>query len=218
MPYRLQWHRLQWKSGYSDSFLVPKRIFLYWESSDRVTLSYSDNFSVSQHCHCNRWGQYHFTTRRDSETRAKKLEVERCSPTPGYRAAVRSWIGVRYGPPSGPPCSLAPLLTSPLSASACCITSYLFIQRRQSQRESERERERQQFLSDEKWVSTLTAARSDILSIPVAFSDNHPTLYVVSPWWNRLGSVLFGPWRTGLDLPWTTYRVRWLSENATVML
>ena len=36
---------------------------------------------------------------------------------------------------------------------ACCIASYLFIQRRRGGREA-----RQQFLSDEKWVSTLTAA------------------------------------------------------------
>ena len=34
--------------------------------------------------------------------------------------------------------------------------------------------------------------------------DSHPTPYVVSPWLNRLGSVLFGPQR--LALPWTTYR------------
>ena len=38
----------------------------------------------------------------------------------------------------------------------------------------------------------------------VGFSDSHPTLYVVSPWCNRLGYVLFGPRRTGLALPWTT--------------
>ena len=31
-PYRLQGHRLEWKSGYSDSFLVPKRIYYYSES------------------------------------------------------------------------------------------------------------------------------------------------------------------------------------------
>ena len=47
------------------------------------------------------------------------------------------------------------------------------------------------------------------------FSDIHPTLYanVVSPWWGRLGSVLFGPWRTclALPLPWTTNRIGWLS-------
>ena len=35
---------------------------------------------------------------------------------------------------------------------------------------------------------------------------------------NRLGPVLFGPQRTGLSLPWTTYRVEWLSEGAAVML
>ena len=29
--------------------------------------------------------------------------------------------------------------------------------------------------------------------MPATFSDNHPTLYVVSPWWNRLCSVLVGP-------------------------
>ena len=51
-----------------------------------------------------------------------------------------------------------------------------------------------------------------------AFSDSHPTLYVDSPWWNRLGSVLFGPQRTGLALPWTTYRDGWLSENAARLL
>ena len=38
---------------------------------------------------------------------------------------------------------------------ACCIASYLFIQRRRGERGREA---RQQFLSDEKWVSTLTAA------------------------------------------------------------
>ena len=27
--------------------------------------------------------------------------------------------------------------------------------------------------------------------MPVAYSDSHPTLYVVSLWWNRLGSVLY---------------------------
>ena len=52
----------------------------------------------------------------------------------------------------------------------------------------------------------------------VGFSDIHPTLYFVSPWWNRLDFVLFGPWRTDLGLPWTTYRAGWLSEYATVML
>ena len=41
----------------------------------------------------------------------------------------------------------------------------------------------------------------------VAFSDSHPTLYVVSPRWNRLGSVLFGHRRIGLALQWTKYRV-----------
>ena len=29
---------------------------------------------------------------------------------------------------------------------------------------------------------------------------------MVSPWWNRLYSVLFDPWRTCLALPWTTVR------------
>ena len=43
-------------------------------------------------------------------------------------------------------------------------------------------------------------------SMAVAFLDIHPTLYVVSPLWNRLGSVLYGPQRTGLALPSTTYR------------
>ena len=43
---------------------------------------------------------------------------------------------------------------------------------------------------------------SFFLNMAVEFSDSHPTLYVVS----RLGSVLFGPRRTGLALPWTTYR------------
>ena len=44
-------------------------------------------------------------------------------------------------------------------------------------------------------------------AIRVGFTDIHPTLYVVSPWWNRSDSVLFGPRRTGLALPWTRYRV-----------
>ena len=52
----------------------------------------------------------------------------------------------------------------------------------------------------------------------VGFSDIHPTLYVVSPWWNRLDFVLFGPWRTGLPLPETTYRAGPLSNNPTLML
>ena len=51
----------------------------------------------------------------------------------------------------------------------------------------------------------------------VGFSDSPPTLYLVSPWLNRLRYVLFGPRRTVLALPWTTYRVGWLSKNATVM-
>ena len=38
---------------YSDSFLVPKNTFLYWKSSDRVTIADSDTFLVSQHCHHN---------------------------------------------------------------------------------------------------------------------------------------------------------------------
>ena len=41
---------------------------------------------------------------------------------------------------------------------------------------------------------------------------------MVSPWWNRLDSELFDPRRTGLALPWTTYRVGRLSEYATIML
>ena len=44
------------------------------------------------------------------------------------------------------------------------------------------------------------------------------TLYGVSPWWSRLGSVVFGPQITCLALPWTTYRVGRLSEYAIVML
>ena len=44
-------------------------------------------------------------------------------------------------------------------------------------------------------------------SMTVAYPDSRPTLYVVSPWWISLGSVLFGPRRTGFVLPWTTYRV-----------
>ena len=42
---------------------------------------------------------------------------------------------------------------------------------------------------------------SFFLSMTVAYSDSHPTQYVVNPCWIRLGSVLFGPWRTGLALP-----------------
>ena len=42
--------------------------------------------------------------------------------------------------------------------------------------------------------------RSYFLSTRVACSDSHPALYVVSPWWNMLDPVLFGPWRTGLAL------------------
>ena len=45
-----------------------------------------------------------------------------------------------------------------------------------------------------------------------------PTLYEVSPWWDRFNSELFGPWRTGLALPWTIYRVEPLSVNPTLAL
>ena len=55
-------------------------------------------------------------------------------------------------------------------------------------------------------------------SMRVGFSDSGPTLYLVSPWWNRLYSVLFGPWRTGLALPWTRYRVGTMSDNPTLVL
>ena len=43
---RLQWHRLEWPSGYSDIFVLPKRISSYWKSSDKVTISYSDTCNV----------------------------------------------------------------------------------------------------------------------------------------------------------------------------
>ena len=59
--------------------------------------------------------------------------------------------------------------------------------------------------------------RSIVRVMTVAYSASHPTLYLVSPWWNRLGSVLFGPCRTGVAFPWTRYRVGGLSEYATVM-
>ena len=42
----------------------------------------------------------------------------------------------------------------------------------------------------------------------VALSDIHPTLYVISPWWNGLDSVLFCPQRTGytgLSTVWIFY-------------
>ena len=37
---------------YSDSFLVPKRTFLCWKSSDTVTIAYSDTFYNPHLCHC----------------------------------------------------------------------------------------------------------------------------------------------------------------------
>ena len=61
-PPHLQWHRLEWHSGYSDSFWVPKRIPSVWKSSDRVTLADSDTYSLSQQCqkcHCKRGGLYY---------------------------------------------------------------------------------------------------------------------------------------------------------------
>ena len=60
--------------------------------------------------------------------------------------------------------------------------------------------------------------RSILRTMSVAYSDSHPTLYVVSPWWNRSGSMLFDQQRTGLALPWTTYRVGGLSECDTLMV
>ena len=54
-------------------------------------------------------------------------------------------------------------------------------------------------------------------STRVGLLDIHPTLYVVSSWWNRLDYVLFGPWRTGLALPWTRSRDGPLSENPTLV-
>ena len=44
--------------AYSDSFLVPKRTFSYWKSSDTVTIGYSDTFANPQQCHCDRSYQY----------------------------------------------------------------------------------------------------------------------------------------------------------------
>ena len=52
---------------------------------------------------------------------------------------------------------------------------------------------------------TYSHQTSFFWSVPAAFSDSHPTLYVVPQWWSRLGSALFGPRITGLALPWTTY-------------
>ena len=46
----------------------------------------------------------------------------------------------------------------------------------------------------------------NMTSVRVRSSDSHSNLYVVSPWCNRLGSVLFGPLKTGMPLHWTTYR------------
>ena len=51
----------------------------------------------------------------------------------------------------------------------------------------------------------------------------HPQRFIQPCMWfihdgTGLGYVLFGPWRTGLALKWTTYRVGWQSENATVVL
>ena len=47
---------------------------------------------------------------------------------------------------------------------------------------------------------------------------SHPTLYVVSPWWNRLGSLLFVPWRTGLALKKPHTGLDEWSEYATLLL
>ena len=54
--------------------------------------------------------------------------------------------------------------------------------------------------------------------VRVRSQDSHPALYVVSDRWNRLGSVLSGPGRTGLALPWTTYRAGGLSWDLTLTL
>ena len=64
-----------------------------------------------------------------------------------------------------------------------------------------------------------TQYQSSLLkSMQVGFSDTNPNLYVVSPWWNRLDSVLFGPLRTGLALFWTRYKVGLVSEKPTLVL
>ena len=72
-----------------------------------------------------------------------------------------------------------------------------------------------EFSTDAKHCSSLQ--RYILRVIPVAYSDSHPTLDVVSARWNRLGSVLFRPRRTGLALQRTTYRVGRLSEYSTGM-
>ena len=43
-------------SGYAEGFFVPEMISLHLKSSDRVTIAYSDTFSVSHKCQCNRYG------------------------------------------------------------------------------------------------------------------------------------------------------------------
>ena len=67
-------------------------------------------------------------------------------------------------------------------------------------------------------LSFAAAQTSFFSSTRVGSSDIYPTLYVVSPWCNMLSSVLFGPRRTALALPWTRYRVGPLSENPTLVL
>ena len=65
---------------------------------------------------------------------------------------------------------------------------------------------------------TSQGQRSLLRSMPVAYSDSHPTLYVVH---GRAKPVLHGPNSTDSNLfhhGETTYRVGWLSEYATSML
>ena len=57
---------------------------------------------------------------------------------------------------------------------------------------------------------------SFFLSMPAAFSDIHPTLYVVSPWWNRLGRLCV-VWPTKNWLSYSKNRIQGFSENAAGM-
>ena len=104
---------------------------------------------------------------------------------------------------------------------SCCM-GMDFLRSTQIEREGEAEREGGAAAGGVEWswnVRLSLAVQSSLLYITrVGFSDIHPTLYVVSPWWNRLDSVLFGPRRTGLAHPWTRYRVGPLSENPTLVL
>ena len=89
---RLQWHRLQWHSGYSDSFLVQKKIsLLYWKSRLQWHSGYSDTFWPPQHCHCKRGGLYWKPRAMPNEWYIKGyVKGEICISKPG-NDALNEW-------------------------------------------------------------------------------------------------------------------------------